>query len=91
MTNVLVGKHGTCQIAHDLMHVDQNPRSVLGIKGDRLDMRVDLTPLLGPVRANFVRSVDKTAFERFRPCHVGSHEGESGTHVARVESCIRCA
>ena len=91
MTDVFVGKHGTSQVAYDLMHVDENLRSILGIKGNRLNMRVDLAPLLAPIRADFVRSLDKTAFKRFRPSHVGSHEGESGTNVTCVKSCVRRA
>lgn len=90
MANVLVGKHGTSQVAHDLMHINKNLRSILGIKGDRLNVWINLAPLFGPVRADFVRPTDKTAFERFRPSHVGSHERKSYTNVTCVESCVRC-
>ena len=43
------------------------------------------------VSADFLSPTDKTTFERLRPGHVGSHEGEGGINVARVEGCIRCA
>jgi len=66
MPDMLVGKHRPSQVAHDLVHVNQNLRSILEIKGNRLNTWVNLTPLLGPIRADFVRSTDKTAFERFR-------------------------
>ena len=88
MTNVLVAKHGTRQVAHDLMHVDQNLRSILGIKGNRLNVWVDFAPLFGPIRADFFRPMDKTAFERFRPRHVDSHEGEGSINVTRVKSRV---
>lgn len=91
MTNVLVGKHRTSQVAYDQMHVNQNLRSILAIKGNRLNVWVDLAPLFGPIRANFVRPLDKTAFKGFRPSHVGSHEGESSTNVTRVKSRVRRA
>ena len=91
MTNVLVGKHRTNQVANDLMHVDQNLRIILGIKGNRLNAWINLTPLFGPVCADFVRPTDKTALKRFRPSHIGSHEGEGSTNVTPVESRIRCA
>ncbi len=89
MANVLVGKHGTGQIAHDLMHINQNLRRVFGIKSGRLNLGVDLTPLFSPVRTNFIRPLYKTAFKRFRPSHVGSHEGESCVNVTRVKSRVR--
>ena len=91
MTHVHVDKHGASQVAHDLMHVNQNLRSILRIKDNRLNVRVDLAPLFGPIRANFVRPMDKTAFKRFRPSHVGSHKGESSINVTRVKSRVRCA
>jgi hypothetical protein len=88
MTSVFVGNHGTGQVAHDLVHIDQDLRSTLGIEGNRLNLRVDLTPLFGPICADFIRSVDKTAFECPWPAYVGAHESESGANVARVESRI---
>jgi hypothetical protein len=66
MTHVLIGKNCSSFVTHDLMHIDQNAPSLLRVKGNRLDVRIDLAPLLCPVSANFFRSTDKTAFERFR-------------------------
>ena len=91
VANVFIGKHGSGQIAHDLMHLDQDLPSVLRIKGNQLDVWIDLAPLLCPVSADFLRTTDKTAFERLRPSHVRSHKGEGGVNVARVEGRIRCA
>ena len=91
MANVLIGKHGSGQIAHDLMHLDQDLPSVLRVKGNRLDVWIDLAPLLCPVSADFLGPTDKTTFERLRPGHVGSHQSEGGINVARVEGRIRCA
>ena len=91
VANVFIGKHSSSQIAHELMHVDQDLPSILRVKGNRLDVWIDLAPLLRPVSADFFRPTDKTAFERFRPGHVRSHEGEGGVNVSRVEGRIRCA
>ena len=63
----------------------------LRVKGDRLDVRIDLAPWLHPVSADFFRPADKPAFERLRPGHVRGHESEGGVDVSRVESCIRRA
>lgn len=91
VANVFIGKHGSGQIAHDLMYLDQDLPSVLRVKCNRLDVWIDLAPLLCPVSADLVRPTDKTAFERPRPSHIGSHEGEGGINVARVEGRIGCA
>jgi hypothetical protein len=91
VSNVFIGKHGSDQIAHDLMHLDQDLPSILRVKGNRLDVGIDLAPLLRPVSADFFRSTDKTAFERLRLSHVRSHEGEGSIDVTHVEGRIRCA
>ncbi len=91
VSNAIVGKHCSDQIAHDLMHLDQDLPSILQVKGNRLDVWIDLALLLRPVSADFFRFTDKTAFERLGSSHVGSHEGEGGINVARVESRIRCS
>ena len=90
MTHTLIGKNGANQITHDLMHLDQDPSIVLWVKGQRLHSRVNLTPLLRPVSADFVWAADKTAFERSRPSHVRRHEDEGGGDVPRVESRVGC-
>ena len=72
------------------MHIDQDLPSILWVKGNWLDVWIDLAPLLRPVSADFFRPTDKTAFERSRPSYVGSHEGEGSINVARVKGCIRC-
>ena len=91
MPNVLIGKNGSSQVAHDLMHLDHDASGVLWVKSHRLHMRIDLAPLLRPVGADLFRSTDKAAFERSRPSHVRSHEGEGGVNVPRVESRVGCA
>jgi hypothetical protein len=88
MTHVLIDKNCSSQVTHDLMHIDQNAPDLLRVKENRLDVRIDLAPLLRPVSANFFRSTDKTAFERFRPSHVRSHEGKGSVNVSRVEGCV---
>lgn len=83
VADVFIGQYFSGQIAHDLMHLDQNLAAVLREKGDRLDVGIDLAPLLAPVSADFFRPTNETAFERHRPSR--SHKGESGINVARVE------
>ena len=88
MPNGFIGQHGSRQIAHDLMHFDQDLPGVLLVESNRFHMRTNFAPLLCPVGADFFRSVDEAAFERPRPLHVGSHEGQGGINVARVESRV---
>ena len=76
VTNVFISKHGSDQIAHNLMHLDQNLPSILKVKGNQLDVWIDLAPLLRPVSADFFRPTDKTAFERLWLSHIGSRESE---------------
>jgi hypothetical protein len=88
MAYVFIGKNSSRQLTDDLMHIDQNAPSLLRVKGNRLDVRIDLAPLLRPVSANFLGPTDKTTFERFRPSHVRSHEGKGSVNVSRVEGCV---
>ena len=41
MTNMLISNHASSQVAHDLVHIDQNPPALLWVKGTRLHMRID--------------------------------------------------
>jgi hypothetical protein len=66
MTHVLISKNCSSFVTHDLMHIDQNAPDLLRVKRNRLDVRIDLAPLLCPVSANFLGPADKTTFERFR-------------------------
>ena len=91
MTDVFVDKHSPGQVAYHLMDIDQNLRSILPMEGNRFNVGVDLAPLFGPIGADGFRPMDKAAFERLRPAHIGSHEHESGTDVTRIEGCVRCA
>jgi hypothetical protein len=47
--NVFITKNGPVQVAHDLMYIDQDSPSTLWMEGNRLDVRVNLGPLLRPV------------------------------------------
>ena len=88
MAHVFVHKNGSSQVAHDLMYVDQDAPIIFRVEGRRLDVRIDLAPLLRPVSADFFRPPDKAAFEGFRPSHVGGHEEEGGVNIPRVEGCV---
>jgi hypothetical protein len=66
MAYVFIGKNSSSFVTHDLMHIDQNAPGLLRVKGNRLDVRIDLAPLLCPVSANFLGPTDKTTLKRFR-------------------------
>ena len=91
MAHVLIGKNCSSQVPHDLMHIDQDLLGPLGVKRHRLHVWVDLAPLLPPVSADLLMSTDKATFERSRPSHVRSHEGEGSVNVPRVEGRVGCA
>ena len=88
MADVVIGEDGSGEIADDLVNFDQDAAGVFRVEGDRLDVRVDLAPLLGPVGANFFGPADKAALERFRPGDVRGHGGEGGIDVPGVEGGI---
>jgi hypothetical protein len=46
MVHALIGKNYSSQVAHDLMHIDQDVLGPLGVKSHRLHVWVDLAPLL---------------------------------------------
>src|SRR6266478_3895909 len=91
MADVLIGKNCSSQVAHHLMHIDQDMLGPVGVKSHRLHVWIDLAPLLPPVSADLLMSMDETAFERLRPSHVRSHEGESSVNVPCVERRVGCA
>jgi AcrR family transcriptional regulator len=49
MRNGFIGQHGSRQVAHDLMHFDQDLPGVLLVESNRFDMRTNFAPLLCPV------------------------------------------
>ena len=55
---------------------------------DRLDVRVDHRPLTCPVVANFVASVDMTAFHAICPNDILVHGCEDRLHVTSVEAVV---
>ena len=88
MTEVHIGENGPGQIAHDLMHLDQNTPVTLPMEGYRLDTRINLGPLLRPVGPDRLVTTDKTAFEGFWPRHVRSHRRKGSVNVPRAEGRI---
>jgi hypothetical protein len=91
VANVFITKNGPVQVAHDLMHIDQDSPSTLGMEGNRLDVRVNLGPLLGPVSSDIIMTVNDAPLKRPRPCHVRGHGGEGGVEVPRVKRSVRRA
>ncbi len=88
MTNVLVNQDDSSQVTHHLMHFDQKLPAALHVKRCRLNMRVDLTPLLRPIGADGSMAFDKTAFECSGPCHCRRHSGYGGVDIPIVEGCV---
>jgi hypothetical protein len=80
--HVLIGRHGSSQIAHHLMHVDQNAPGVIRVEGHWLHVRIHLAPLLRPVSTDCFGSEDKAAFE-------GSGPLQSGVMRVRAASMSR--
>jgi hypothetical protein len=91
MTDVFIGYNGSSHVTNDLMHFYQDPIGVLRVKSNRLHMRIDLAPLLGPISAHLFRPLYETAFERSRPRHVWRHQGEGSIDIPRVKGRVGCA
>jgi hypothetical protein len=88
MSHTLIGKERSSQVAYNLMHLNYNTSGILRVEDRRLHMRVDLAPLLRPISADFLRSMDKSTLERSRPSHVLSHLGKGCIDVSRVEGGV---
>jgi hypothetical protein len=58
VANVFISKNGPVQSAHDLMHVDQDSPGVFGTERNRLDVRVNLRPLLRPVSSDLLMTAN---------------------------------
>ena len=83
---------GAVRLALRQNYVYRRAQAGVGIaEGNRLDVRVDLRPLLRPVGADLLMAVGEAAFERLRPSHIGCHDGEGGVNVSRIEGGIRRA
>ena len=91
MTDVLISKYGSSQIAHDLMYLDQDASRIFRVERNWLNMPVNLAPLLCPISADGLLALDKTALERSRPGYIGSHEGKGCIDVSGVERRVGCA
>jgi hypothetical protein len=50
MADPLVGQHAASQVAHYLMHLDQDAPGFRLVESHRFDVRINLAPLLGPIR-----------------------------------------
>ena len=91
MTDVLISKYGSSQIAHDLVYLDQDASRIFRVEGNWLNMRVNLAPLLIPISADGLLALNEAAFERSWPNYVGSHQDEGCVGVSGVECRIGCA
>src|ERR1700723_21797 len=61
------------------------------MEGNRLDVRVNLGPLLRPVSSDLMMTADDAPLKCPRPCHVRGHGGEGGGEIPRVERSVRRA
>jgi hypothetical protein len=89
--NVFITKNGPVQVAHDLMNIDQDSPNTLGTKGNWLDVRVNLGPLLCPVNADTFMTTNDAPLKRSWPSHIRGHSGEGGVEVPRVKRSVRRA
>jgi hypothetical protein len=64
VANVFITKNGPVQVAHDLMHIDQDSPSSLWMEGNRLDVRVNLGPLLRPVSSDIMMTANDAPLKR---------------------------
>ncbi len=85
VTDLFITKNGSVSVAHHLMDLDQNATFSIGLKRDRLDMRIDLGPLFCPVGTDRIVTTNDASLEGARPCDIRGHGGECGCKVARVK------
>lgn len=85
---MFIREYGSGQVAHDLMHVNQNLPIRLRVKRNRLNVGIDFGPLLRPVSADFLRAMNKAAFKGFGPSYSRRHGGQGGLDVSGVESGV---
>jgi hypothetical protein len=85
VANVFITKNGPVQVAHDLMHIDQDSPATLGTEGNRLDVRVNLGPLLRPVSSDLLMTANDAP-----PLNARGH-ATSGAMVAKAASKSLCS
>ncbi len=91
MAYVPIVYHLALKVAHNLVHIDEDMPLIVGVKGNRFDLRIDLGPLPGPVFPDGFLPFDKTSFKCFGPSHIQGHSGKSGVNVTGVEGSVRGA
>jgi hypothetical protein len=74
MANVVIGNNGSGHVTYDLMHNYQNSIAVLRVKFNRLDVRIDLAPLLFPVCANLIQTKVQRRVAEYPPLDRGAKE-----------------
>lgn len=72
-------------VVDNLMHLD-DPKAFVGwTNGEGIDMRVENSPLPGPVSTDRLASVLVAALHAIGPLHLRVQAGENGIHAAGVE------
>jgi hypothetical protein len=89
MADCFVREEIAVQIAHNLMNFHND--LTIGTFGEpnRVDMRIDHSPLPAPVAAHSRATVDMTTFHAIRPNYVLAHGRKHKLHIASVEPIVK--
>jgi hypothetical protein len=84
----LIGQEIPFEIAHHLMYFDDH--FLFGVFGkcDRLDVRIDQSPLSRPITAHSFAPMDVPSFHTVCPNHIFVQRGEDCFHFASVEAIV---
>jgi hypothetical protein len=91
VANLFITKSDAVQVAHDLVDTDQDSPIILWMEGNRLDVRVNLGPLLRPVSSDSMVTSNDSPLKSPRPCHVQRHGSEGGIEVPCIKRSVRSA
>ena len=86
-----VCQQGTRQVTNNLMDLDYNRASWIGMEAPGLNHRIDLFPLPLPILADGLLSVDPAAFHAVGPIDLGVHSGQNSIDVTVIKCCVYCA
>ncbi len=70
------------------MHVNHDSPPFVRCKGSGLDMRINQSPLAGPVVADPTMTVHAPTFHSVRPIHIRMHSRERRVEVASIKSAV---
>jgi len=85
----LVRDDAARQVPHDLMDMGDNAPVAVNGEAPWLDVRVDQSPLPGPVIPHRGVAAHVSTLHAVRPVHLGMHGGQCPLDVPGVERLIR--